>query len=157
MSKCSNLCSFPETIRNTNKRHCPLCHLRYWEYNWPPYNMQRCQLKFSLGPIAQELDMDLIALRDDIESKFVDPVMFKGILDIRGTYRTCSLCGIKVTNPLPDCNIKATSSGRGSEPRPSEVENSSELQDSLDCCPLVKNFQVYKIQDKDVFTCSLYF
>ena len=63
---------------NTDKTHCPLCHLRHCDYNWPPYNVERCMIKEFLGPFAEELNMDLLALRDDIESKFVDPDMFWG-------------------------------------------------------------------------------
>ena len=61
---------------NRKKTHCPLCHLRFCVYNWPPFNVQRCKLKSFLGPLAQELEMDLPTLRDRIQSQYKDHGMF---------------------------------------------------------------------------------
>ena len=63
---------------NREKTHCPLCHLQFREYNWPPFNAQRCKLKSFLGPLTQELEMDLLTLRDRIQSQFKDHNMFWG-------------------------------------------------------------------------------
>ena len=78
MSRCSSLCGLPISMCNREKTHCPLYHLRFCEYNWPPFNMQRCKLKPFLGPLAQELEMDLLTLIDRIESRFKDHNMFWG-------------------------------------------------------------------------------
>ena len=78
MSRCSSLCGLPISMCNREKTHCPLCHLRFCEYNWPPFNMQRCKLKSFVEPLAQELEMDLLTLRDRIQSKFKDHDMFWG-------------------------------------------------------------------------------
>ena len=63
---------------NREKTHCLLCHLRFSQYNWPRFNVQRCQLKLFLEPLAQELEMDLLTLRDRIQSQFKDHDMFWG-------------------------------------------------------------------------------
>ena len=78
MSRCSSLCGLPISMCNREKTHCPLCYLRFCEYNWLPFNVQRCKLKSFLEPLAQELEMDLLTLRDRIESQFKDRDMFWG-------------------------------------------------------------------------------
>ena len=40
--------------------------------------MQKCNLKLFLEPLAQELEMDLLTLRDRIESQLKDHDMFWG-------------------------------------------------------------------------------
>ena len=63
---------------NKEKTHCPLCHLRFCDYNWPPFNVQKCNLTLFLEPLAQELEMDLLTLSDKIESQIKDHGMFSG-------------------------------------------------------------------------------
>ena len=75
MSQCSFLCGLPMSMCNTEKKHCPICRLRMCEFNFPPYRKDRCHVKFFLGPVAQRLGWNFLALRDKIESQF-DQYMF---------------------------------------------------------------------------------
>ena len=47
------------------------------EFNFPLYREDRCHAKFLLGPVAQRLEWNFLALMDKIESQF-DQYMFWG-------------------------------------------------------------------------------
>ena len=74
MSKCSELCSLPLSMCNESMRHCSICRMRTCPYNFAlsqgKMSLQRCRVEEVLEPLAREVGMDYLELRDKIESQF---------------------------------------------------------------------------------------